>query len=211
MHAKWLPSHQTPLSIGFSRQEHWSGLPCPSAVNLPDPRIKSVSLMFPALADGVFTTSATWKPDEPPPTLNPLLYTSIQISNWFSGEPCVAQSAKMDLSPSFFSPFTHWHWSFVSRGCWRDSTEDSYTAPSSRIRERHSKVSSWITKQSHNVTTTNNWKVGVELGGWFKLGLSGSGRASEKLLGAIMWGHRAIAIDLYCCLLQNENEHSQVV
>ena len=36
-------------------------------------------------------------------------------------------------------------------------------------------------------------------------------RASEKLLGAIMWGHRAIAIDLYCCLLQNDNEHSQVV
>ena len=106
MHAKWLPSHQTGfcLSIGFSRQEHWSGLPCPSAVNLPDPRIKSVSLMFPALADGVFITSATWKPDEPPPILNPLLYTSIQISNWFSGEPCVAQTAKMDLSPSFFLP-----------------------------------------------------------------------------------------------------------
>ena len=89
LHAKWLPYHQTPLSIGFFRQEHWSGLPRPSPVNLPDPRIKSASLMFPALADGVFTTSATWKPDEPPSVLNPFLYTSIQISSWFSRETCV--------------------------------------------------------------------------------------------------------------------------
>ena len=36
----WTVAHQTPLSMGFSRQEHWSGLPFPSPGGLPDPRIK---------------------------------------------------------------------------------------------------------------------------------------------------------------------------
>ena len=36
-------AHQAPLSMGFSRLEHWSGLPCPSPGNPPDPGIKPVS------------------------------------------------------------------------------------------------------------------------------------------------------------------------
>ena len=39
----WTIAHQAPLSVGFSRQEYWSGLPCPSPGNLPHPGIKSVS------------------------------------------------------------------------------------------------------------------------------------------------------------------------
>ena len=39
----WTVAHQVPLSIGFSRQEHWSGLPFPSPGDLPDPGIKLVS------------------------------------------------------------------------------------------------------------------------------------------------------------------------
>ena len=31
-------AHQVPLPVGFSRQEYWSGLPCPSPGDLPDPR-----------------------------------------------------------------------------------------------------------------------------------------------------------------------------
>ena len=54
-------AHQAPLSIEFSRQEYWSGLPFPSPGDLPDPGIESTSLMSPALADGFFTTSATWE------------------------------------------------------------------------------------------------------------------------------------------------------
>ena len=46
-----------PLSMGFFRQEHWSGLPFPSPGDLPDPGIKRGS---PALAGGFFTTSAAW-------------------------------------------------------------------------------------------------------------------------------------------------------
>ena len=36
----WIVAHQAPLSIGFSRQEHWSRLPCPSPGDLPDPGIQ---------------------------------------------------------------------------------------------------------------------------------------------------------------------------
>ena len=36
----WTVPHQTPLSMGFSRQEYWSGLPCPPPGDLPNPEIK---------------------------------------------------------------------------------------------------------------------------------------------------------------------------
>ena len=51
----WTVAHQDPLSMGFSRQEYWSGLPCLSPGNLPDPGIKAASLMSPALAGSFFT------------------------------------------------------------------------------------------------------------------------------------------------------------
>ena len=50
-------THQTPQSMGFSRQEHWSGLPFPPPVDLMDPGIEPLSLTSPALAGGFFTTS----------------------------------------------------------------------------------------------------------------------------------------------------------
>ena len=52
---------QAPLSMGFSVQECWSGLPCPPPRDLPNLRIKPESLMSPALAGRFFTTSATWE------------------------------------------------------------------------------------------------------------------------------------------------------
>ena len=52
---------QAPLSMGFSRQEYWSGLPCPPPGDLPHPGIKPTSLMSPASAGGFFTASATWE------------------------------------------------------------------------------------------------------------------------------------------------------
>ena len=55
----WTVACQIPLFIGFSRQEYWSGLPCPPTGDLPDSGIKPVSLISPALAGRVFTTSAT--------------------------------------------------------------------------------------------------------------------------------------------------------
>ena len=52
----WTVAHQPPLSMGLSRQEHCSGLPCPSPGGLSDPGIELVSLMSPALAGGFFTS-----------------------------------------------------------------------------------------------------------------------------------------------------------
>ena len=49
----WTIVRQAPLSI------YWSGLPCPAPGDLPDPGIKPMSLMSPALAVRFFTTSAT--------------------------------------------------------------------------------------------------------------------------------------------------------
>ena len=54
-------ARQAPLSMGFSRQEFWSGLPCPPPGDLPNPGIEPMSLTSPALAGGSFTTSAAWK------------------------------------------------------------------------------------------------------------------------------------------------------
>ena len=53
---------QAPLSMEFYRQEHWSGLLCPPPGDLPDPGIKPVSLMSPALAGKFFTTEPPGKP-----------------------------------------------------------------------------------------------------------------------------------------------------
>ena len=58
---QWTLAHQASLSLGFPRQEYWSGLPFPSPGDLPDPEIEPESLMSPALAGGFFTTSTTWE------------------------------------------------------------------------------------------------------------------------------------------------------
>ena len=55
----WTVAHQAPLSMGFSRQEYWSGLPCPPPGDLPHPGIEPVSPLSPASAGRFFTTSAT--------------------------------------------------------------------------------------------------------------------------------------------------------
>ena len=55
----WTVACQAPLSVEFSRQEYWSGLPCPPPGDLPHPVIEPKSLTSPALADWFFTSSTT--------------------------------------------------------------------------------------------------------------------------------------------------------
>ena len=57
----WNMVLQAPLSMGFSRQEYWSGLSCPPPGDLPNPGAEPASLMFPALAGEFFDTCATWE------------------------------------------------------------------------------------------------------------------------------------------------------
>ena len=57
----WTVAYQAPLSMGFSRQGYWSGLPFPPRGDLPDPGIEPTSLPSPALAGRFFTTTTTWE------------------------------------------------------------------------------------------------------------------------------------------------------
>ena len=59
--ALWTVAHQAPLSMGFSRQEDWSGVPCPPPGDLPKAGIEPPPLTSPALAGSFFTTSTTWE------------------------------------------------------------------------------------------------------------------------------------------------------
>ena len=52
---------QAPVSMGFSRQEYWNGLPCPPPGDLLGPGIEPGSPTFLTLASGFFTTSVTWE------------------------------------------------------------------------------------------------------------------------------------------------------
>ena len=57
----WTVAYQAPLSMGFSRQEHWSGLPFPPPEDLSDPRIEPTFPVFLSLAGRFFTTEPPWK------------------------------------------------------------------------------------------------------------------------------------------------------
>ena len=57
----WTVARQAPLSMGFSSQEYWNGLPFPSPGDLPDPGIEPTS---PALAGGFFTPEPLGKTNE---------------------------------------------------------------------------------------------------------------------------------------------------
>ena len=61
LRAPWNVALQAPMSIGFYRQEYWSGFPCPPPRDLPDPGIKPTSVTSPALAGMFLTIGATWE------------------------------------------------------------------------------------------------------------------------------------------------------
>ena len=57
----WTVARQASLSMGLSRQEHWSGLPSAPQGDLPKPGTELLSLSSSALAGRLFTTSAVWE------------------------------------------------------------------------------------------------------------------------------------------------------
>ena len=99
----WTIACQAPLSLGLSRQEHWSGLPCPPPRDLPDPGIEPTSLTSPALAGGFFTTSANLG--------NPVLLLLLLLLSRFSRVRLCATpyTAAHQAPPSLgFSRQEHW-------------------------------------------------------------------------------------------------------
>ena len=115
----WTVAHQAPLSLGFSKQEYWSGLPCPPPGDHPDLGVKLASLLSSALAGGFFTTRATGKPwvphknrQEKEVVINPSPYP-------FVGNSRTGQS-KYHQMPSCHSPkncsLTIWAKELVASG-----------------------------------------------------------------------------------------------
>ena len=66
----WTIAHQAPPSMGFSRQEYWSGLPFPSPGDLPDPDIELESLVAPGYQVGSIPCEPSEKPQVPKPMAN---------------------------------------------------------------------------------------------------------------------------------------------
>ena len=95
----WTTAHQAPQSMGFSRQEHWSGLPCPSPGNLSDAGIKPSP---PAMAGGFFLTEPPGK-QRPVHGLNYYHYCRICInlglSWWLSDKQSSCQCRRPGFNP----------------------------------------------------------------------------------------------------------------
>ena len=101
----WTVACQAPLSTGFSRQEYWSGLSFPSSGDLPNPGIRPLSLMLPALAGRFLTTRTTW---EAPPNYFLITVDTVQHSVAHS---CLTFWFPMDCS----SPGSSVHGIFKAR------------------------------------------------------------------------------------------------
>ena len=77
----WTVAHQAPLSMGFPRQEYWSGLPLPSPGALPNPGINPMSSASPMLAGRFFAAAP---PGKPCPLYIIHLYTRIRLHHIIS-------------------------------------------------------------------------------------------------------------------------------
>ena len=95
-------AHQAPLSVGFSRQKYWSGLPFPTPGDLPNPEIKPVSLASSALAGGFFTTVPSGNKGKKH------IHNRLMGKEWAVPKfPCFIDSVKMGTSepvPFAFTP-----------------------------------------------------------------------------------------------------------
>ena len=107
-------AHQAPLSMGFSRQEHWSRLPCSPPGDLPNPWIKPSSLMYPELAGRFFSTSTTWEASYS--LYIKILCLSIYpyIDIWLHSTFWLSNAAmKMDVQIPLWDPDFNFLWVFI--------------------------------------------------------------------------------------------------
>jgi len=104
--APWTVAHHTPPSMGFSRQEYWSGLSFPSLGDLPDPGIETGS---PALQADALPSEPPRKPNavgvpvisSPVPRCSPSLFPWYQLTLWSNQLPMLDRSVSHNYSFSF--------------------------------------------------------------------------------------------------------------
>ena len=128
-------------------QEYWSGLPCPSPGDLPNPGLEPASLMSCAMAGGFFTTSAIWqKGDSVPPFSNPLVphprSVFFQPHSWLTAG--LHRSSSLYLASSWQRSWT----CYKATWSWRAAV--------------HRVVKSW-TRLSNWTTLWQNKKGGIAL------------------------------------------------
>ena len=91
----WAVACQSPLSMGFSRQQYWSGLLCPSLGDLTDLGIEPVSACISCIAGGFFTHWATWEATWEVMVFSGLLF-SLELSS-----SCLSEKAMAPHSSTF--------------------------------------------------------------------------------------------------------------
>ena len=98
----WAVAHQAPLSLVFSRQEYWSGLPCPPPGDLPNPGIKPASPASPALQADSLPTEPPWDPGS---ILHPALLRAKAVCKltWSKTVPGSTELILLICPPSPFS------------------------------------------------------------------------------------------------------------
>ena len=93
--ASWTVARQAPLSVEFSRQEYWSGVPFPPPGDLPDPGIEPA---YPALTGRIFTP-------EPPGNLNHWIVISSLLNIFGLSPQCIYLQSPCEFLGLF--PFSH--------------------------------------------------------------------------------------------------------
>ena len=94
----WTETHQTSLSMGFSRQEYWSGLPFPLLGDLPNLGLEPTSPGSPALAGRFFTTEPSGKPWPPKPLLLTIAFTASRLRGKKPSEVAAMPETIWDVS-----------------------------------------------------------------------------------------------------------------
>ena len=120
----WTVAHQALLSMGFSRQEYWSGFSCPPPGDLPDSRIKPMSHVSPTLVSSQDLASG-WLPD--PPLEVEGFFFLLTPATW--GHLCSGGGVGQGMVAALLSPsccLTKFRWHFdIHAAAWRWSTEEN--------------------------------------------------------------------------------------
>ena len=123
----WTVAHQSPLSMGFSRKEYWSGLPFPTPKHLPDPRIEPVSLCTSCNGRQFCYHCATWEDATDVDSWTIKSTIELMLSNCGAGEDSweslkkgrnqTSQSSRKSILNIHWKHLC-WSWSFSTLSTW---------------------------------------------------------------------------------------------
>ena len=117
----WTVACQAPLSMGFSRRDYWSGLPCSPPGDLPDPGTEALSHLSAVLLGRFFTHSTTWEALQGAMDLlslqEYLLIPSFSSCQWFLPYPSNNLKGNALFLPCCIFPWWLVNWNVFSLVC----------------------------------------------------------------------------------------------